>query len=414
MDMIQTKTLSNGVRIIVKRMEGLLSVTMGVLIGTGSAFERDHEDGISHFIEHMQFKGTDKHTAFELSDAFEALGSQVNAFTGKDLTCYYAKATSDHAKETFELLSELLLKSTFPEEEMKREKGVVLEEINMDEDSPEDLCLDLLCRASFGNDTYGRNILGPASNVEGFTRDQIFLYKSEHYCPENMVVSFAGNIDVAFAEELAERAFGDLQPTGFVRRKKNIVRHTDNIFKKKAIEQAHFAFSFPTVERDHEKLAATQLMNAILGGGMSSRLFQRVREELGLAYSVYSYISAYEETGMLSIYAGVNPQKAKDAAEAVISVVNHLKKDGVTQEEFLRGREQMKASSIFSQENTSSQMLLYGKQMLYKNEVYDFEKRMNEISALTRDDIIDVIAENFDFERAAIASVGNLEEAIQI
>ena len=165
--MVTTKTLPNGVRVITKRMEGLLSVTMGVLVGTGAAFERDEEDGISHFIEHMQFKGTDKFSAFELSDAFDAIGAQVNAFTGKDLTCYYAKSTSDHAKEAFSLLSELFLRSTFPEDEMAREKGVVIEEIGMDEDSPEDLCLDLLSRAAFGNDNYGRNILGPQKNVEG-------------------------------------------------------------------------------------------------------------------------------------------------------------------------------------------------------------------------------------------------------
>lgn len=414
MDMVQTKTLQNGVRIIVKRMEGLLSVTMGVLVGTGAAFERDDEDGISHFIEHMQFKGTDKHNAFELSDAFDALGAQVNAFTGKDMTCYYAKTTSDHAEETFGLLAEMLLEATFPEEEMKREKGVVIEEINMDEDSPEDLCLDLLSRAAFGNDSYGRNILGPQSNVEGFTREQIFAYKEERYCPENMVISFAGNIDVSFAEELAERAFGGLKPTRFSQRKKNILLKSDNLFKRKPIEQAHFAFAFPTVERDNPSFSATQLMNSILGGGMSSRLFQKVRDELGLAYSVYSYISSYEETGLLSVYAGVNPQKATAAAEAVVSVINAFKNEGVTQEEFLRGREQMRASNIFSQENTSSQMLLYGKQMLYKNEIYDFEKRMDEISALTRDDIMNVIESNLDFSRVAIASVGNLEKQITL
>ena len=179
--MVETKTLSNGVRVIVKHMEGLLSVTMGILVGTGAAYETDGEDGISHFIEHMQFKGTPTRTAFAISDAFDALGAQVNAFTGKDMTCYYAKATTDHAAEAFALLADLFLNANFPEEEMKREKGVVIEEINMDEDSPEDLCLDLLSRAAFGNCSYGRNILGPAKNVEGFTREDIFRYKAERY-----------------------------------------------------------------------------------------------------------------------------------------------------------------------------------------------------------------------------------------
>ena len=175
--MVKEKTLNNGVRVVIKNMEGLLSVSMGILVGTGAAFETDREDGISHFIEHMQFKGTKTRTAFEISDAFDALGAQVNAFTGKDLTCYYSKSTSDHAEEAFALLADLFLNSTFPEEEMEREKGVVVEEINMNEDAPEDLCLDLLSLASFGKANYGRNILGPQENVKGFTREDIFAYK---------------------------------------------------------------------------------------------------------------------------------------------------------------------------------------------------------------------------------------------
>lgn len=411
--MVETKTLKSGVRVIIKHMEGLLSVTMGVLVGTGAAHETDREDGISHFIEHMQFKGTKTRTAFELSDAFDALGAQVNAFTGRDITCYYSKATTDHAKEAFSLLANLFLNSTFPEEEMKREKGVVLEEINMCEDTPEDLCLDLLARASFGDQNYGRNILGPQSNVSAFTREDIFAYKKARYCPENIVISFAGNISVADAVALAEEYFGDMECTAFDSRAISVNRRNDNIFKNKPIEQAHFAFGFPCVERNSPDLPAVQVMNAILGGGLSSRLFMRVREELGLAYSVYSYTSHYEEAGMLTVYAGVNPQKAEDAAKAVVSVIETFIKDGVSEEEFRRGREQMRSGNIFAQENTSSQMLLYGKELLYTGEVYDFEKRMREISALTRDDVLRV-SKNIDFSRAAVASVGNLKGAITL
>ncbi len=412
--MVEVRKLSNGVRVIVKHMEGLLSVTMGVLVGTGAAYETDGEDGISHFIEHMQFKGTPTRTAFEISDAFDALGAQVNAFTGKDLTCYYTKATTDHAEEAFGLLADLFLHADFPEEEMKREKGVVIEEINMDEDSPEDLCLDLLARAAFGRGSYGRNILGPAKNVQGFTREDIFRYKRERYCPENIVVSFAGNIDVKCAMELAERWFSDMVPTSFVDRVKTIENRRDNLFKEKPIEQAHFAIGFPTVKREGEGYEAVQVMNAVLGGGMSSRLFKKVREELGLAYSVYSYTSHYAETGLLTVYAAVNPAKAEEAARAVESVIAAFKKEGMTEEEFLRGREQLKAGNIFSQENTSSQMLLYGRTMLYFNEVYDFEKRMAAISALTLKDIRRAISENFDFERAAVAAVGKLAAPIKL
>lgn len=412
--MVKTITLKNGVRVIVKRMEGLLSVTMGILVGTGAAYETDKEDGISHFIEHMQFKGTNTRTAFEISDAFDAIGAQVNAFTGKDATCYYAKATSDHAGEAFSLLADLFLNSTFPEEEMKREKGVVVEEINMDEDTPDDLCLDLLSRASFGKENYGRNILGPATNVKGFTREDLFAYKNERYCPQNIVISFAGNIGLDEAQELAERYFGDMECKNFQERKKNVVWQGGNLFRKKPIEQAHFAIGFPTVERDHEDYATVQVVNAILGGGMSSRLFKRVREELGLAYSVYSYTSHYAETGVFTVYAGVNPQKAEEAASAVKEVILNLKKEGVSTEEFLRGKEQLRSGNIYAQENTASQMLLYGKQMLYKNEVYDFEKRMADIASVTEEGVERIIAENFDFTRAAVASVGNLKKAIKL
>ena len=410
--MIETKELSNGVRVIVKRMEGLLSVSMGVLVGTGAAYETDAEDGISHFIEHMLFKGTATRTAFELSDAFDALGAQVNAFTGKDMTCFYSKATSDHAAEAFALLADLFLNPVFPEEERAREKGVVVEEIHMDEDTPEDLCLDLLARTAFGNRNYGRNILGPASNVEGFMREDLFAYRRERYCPENIVISFAGNIATAEALALAETYFGGMERTGFTDRKKEIVQSAGSMLRKKPIEQAHFALGFPTVAREDSLRPAVQVMNAILGGGMSSRLFKKVREELGLAYSVYSYCSHYAETGMLTVYAGVSPAKAKDAFGAVQDVIESFQRDGVTEEEFSRGREQVKSGSIFSQENTSSQMLLYGKEMLYNNAVYDFERRMAEISALTRGDVMEAIEQNFDFSRAAVAAVGNLDEAL--
>ncbi len=412
--MIECRTLANGVRVIVKRMEGLLSVSMGVLVGTGAAFETDAEDGISHFIEHMQFKGTPTRTAFEISDAFDALGAQVNAFTGKDMTCYYAKATTDHAAEAFGLLADLFLNATYPEEEMKREKGVILQEIKKDEDSPDDLCLDLLSRAAFGNTAYGRNILGPAKNVSKFTREDVARYKAARYAPDNIVISFAGEIAPAEALALAEEYFGGLAHSQAERRSKEILWHRGGIVKTKSIEQVHFAFGFPSVRRDSEDVPAVQLMNAILGGGLSSRLFKRVREELGLAYDVYSYTSHYEETGMLTVYAGVEPDAAQDAAGAVREVLETFKREGVTEEEFARGKEQLKAGNIFSQESTSSQMLLYGRNLLYFGEVYDFEKRMAEISALTKEDIARVIAAGLDFERMASATVGGLSSPLGV
>ena len=187
--MIYSKKFPSGLRMVVKQMEGLLSVSMGVLVGTGSCFETQEENGVSHFIEHMMFKGTEKRTAFEISDAMDRIGAQVNAFTSKDITCYYAKSTSDHTEEAFEILSDFVLGSVFPEEEMEREKGVVLEEIAMTEDTPDDLCFDILAEAYFGDEGYGRTILGPAKNVKGFAREDLFRYIDERYAPENIVIT---------------------------------------------------------------------------------------------------------------------------------------------------------------------------------------------------------------------------------
>ncbi|MBD5632657.1 MAG: insulinase family protein, partial [Clostridia bacterium] len=211
--MIHFKQFDNGLRLIVNRMSGLMSVTMGILVHTGAAVETDKEDGISHFIEHMMFKGTKKRTAFQISDEMDRIGAQVNAFTGKDMTCYYAKSTTAHAAEAFEILSDLFLNSTFPEDEMAREKGVILEEISMNEDTPDDLCLDILSRAYYGESGYGRNILGPRENVSNFTKADVEKYMQKRYTTENIVISMAGNIDEKLAEELVEKYFGNVQRT---------------------------------------------------------------------------------------------------------------------------------------------------------------------------------------------------------
>ena len=223
------KKYDNGLRLVVKKMDGLMSVTMGIIVGAGAAMETDEQDGISHFIEHMQFKGTKKRNAFELSDAFDRIGAQVNAYTGKDVTVYYTKCTNDHTQTAFEVLSDLFLNATYPEEEMVREKGVICEEISMNEDTPEDLALDLLATATYGTTCYGRNILGPASNVKSFTFEDVKRYKNTWYRPENIIISFAGAIDFQTAQALVETYFGDLEQGVFEKPKKDIIFNYQNL-----------------------------------------------------------------------------------------------------------------------------------------------------------------------------------------
>ena len=410
--MVFEKKYDNGLRLVVKQMQGLMSVTMGILVGTGASAETDAEDGISHFIEHMQFKGTHKRNAFELSDAFDRLGAQVNAFTGKDITCYYSKCTADHTTECFEILSDLFLNATFPEDEMEREKGVVCEEISMNEDTPEDLCLDLLANAFFGKENYGRNILGSTQNVKEFSVADIHKYKRARYCPENIVISFAGAIDAVTAQALVESYFGTLEKGAYEKRTPILAFAKQSLVKQKPIEQMHIALAYPSLARGNEYEDVISAINGVLGGSMSSRLFQEVREKRGLAYSVYSYISTYGEGGIHAIYAGVNPTQKQLAYDAIREVVDDVKKNGITQDEFMRSREQIKSSMFFSNENSSSQMLLYGRALLHKNEIFDFEKRLQKINAMTYEDTNAALAHMFLEESKAVSLVGNTDEPL--
>ena len=407
--MVHYKQLDNGIRLIVKRMSGLLSVTMGILVGTGACVETDQEDGISHFIEHMMFKGTATRTAFNISDEMDAIGAQVNAFTGKDMTCYYAKSTSDHAAEAFGILADLFLNSTFPAEEIKREKGVIIEEISMNEDTPDDLCLDLLSKAFFGDKNYGRNILGPKKNVRSFKKSDILAYMDERYTAENIVISMAGNISIEEAQGLVEKYFSSVKRGDGRRREIEVRLQSKNLVKKKDIEQVHIGIAYPSMKRYEPLADATMIVNAVLGGSMSSRLFQEVREKRGLAYTVYSYLTSYKDTGSLVVYAGVNAENYLDSVGAIYDCIADIKKKNITEYEFKRGKEQLLSSQIFAQESTSSQMLLYGKELVYSGKIYDFEERVRQINAVTFADVLQAVEYNFDDTYRATALVGRVD-----
>ena len=407
--MVHYKQLDNGIRLIVKRMSGLLSVTMGILVGTGACVESDQEDGISHFIEHMMFKGTATRTAFNISDEMDAIGAQVNAFTGKDITCYYAKSTSDHAAEAFGILADLFLNSTFPAEEIKREKGVIIEEISMNEDTPDDLCLDLLSKAFFGDKNYGRNILGPKKNVRSFKKSDILAYMDERYTADNIVISMAGNISIEEAQGLVEKYFSSVKRGDGRRREIEVRLQSKNLVKKKDIEQVHIGIAYPSMKRYEPLADATMIVNAVLGGSMSSRLFQEVREKRGLAYTVYSYLTSYKDTGSLVVYAGVNAENYLDSVGAIYDCIADIKKKNITEYEFKRGKEQLLSSQIFAQESTSSQMLLYGKELVYSGKIYDFEERVRQINAVTFADVLQAVEYNFDDTYRATSLVGRVD-----
>ncbi len=413
--MAHYKTFDNGLRLVVKKIDGLMSVSIGVIVKTGSINETESENGISHFIEHNLFKGTEKRSAFEISDHIDRIGGQINAFTSKELTCYYTKSTSDHTEEALEILSDIFFNSVFDEKEMEKEKGVIVEEINMSEDTPEDICLDLLAESYYGKEGLGRTILGSAKNVKSFSRKDVLSYMDKYYTADNVVISIAGNIDEKTAEDLVYKYFAQnfkrLKSAPQVKTNKT---YNNNLIKTKKIEQAHIGFCFNAPSIKDERVDALSLSNLILGGGMSSRLFQKVREELGLCYTVYSYVSQYKDSGVIEIYGGVNTDSRDLAVKEIINVVNEFGKNGITENEFLRGKEQMKSAFIMGQESTASQMLLYGKYLLVMEKQFDFKERIEKIQKLSFDQVNDLIKELYRTDFMAVATVGPSKKRLKI
>jgi len=408
--MVFYKTYDNGLKLVVNKMDGVFSVSAGVLIKTGSINESKEENGISHFIEHTLFKGTEKRTAFEISDEIDSIGAQINAFTSKELTCYYTKSTSEYLGETLEILSDIFFNSKFDEEELKKERGVVIEEINMCEDTPEDVCLDLLAEACYGDSGLGQTILGPAKNVKRFTKKDISAYMDKYYCADNVVISIAGNVDEKKAFDLVDEYFA----SNFTRVKsaeqvKNGEFTAKTLHKTKKIEQSHVAIAIPAISMKDERVDSLSIASAILGGGMSSRLFQKIREEMGLCYSVYSYFSQYKDCGLVEVYAGVNVNSRQTAIKAILEEIEKFRTCGITDAEFARGKAQIKSSVIFGQESTASQMLLYGKYLLHKNERFDFAKKIEMLDKITKSQIESVIKDVFTTERLSIATVDATE-----
>jgi len=413
--MIHFKQFDNGLRLIINKMNGFVSASAGILVKTGSANESETENGISHYIEHVMFKGTQKRSAFEISDHIDRIGAQINAFTSKEMTCYYTKSTGEHLENSLEVLSDIFFNSVFDKKELEKEKGVVIEEINMSEDTPEELCLDLLAQSYYGKSGLGQTILGPAKNIRRFTREDVLDYMDKYYTADNVVIALAGDIDVERAEKFVEENFaGKFKTKNSASQIKTELCERKFLYKSKPIEQTHLGFAMKGFSMHDEMSDAFAIANTILGGGMSSRLFQKIREELGLAYSVYSYSSQYKDNGVLEIYAGVNTAQRDLAVEAIVEEVKRFKREGIAEQEFLRGKEQMKSAFILGRESTASQMMLYGKYLLYLDKQFDVKERLKKIDKISLKDVLSAIEQSFDIEKASTATVGSKRSAVKI
>jgi len=404
------KQYINGLKLSVKKLPAVGSIAMGIIVGVGSSLEDGSTNGYSHMVEHMLFKGTKKRTAKQISEEFDALGGNFNAFTSKETTCYYCKFLPDKLEEVSELLSDIFFNATFDEVELDRERKVISEEIFMDEDIPEDVCHDLLAEAIYGNQALGQKVIGVSENVLNASSNDLILFKEKYYVSNNTCISFAGNISFHEAEFIVEKYFLN----NFTNNKldylvKDIPRHLpNNVFKYrfKDVEQAHVAVAFDSLSVDHKDAMALKVGNIILGGGMSSRLFQKIREEYGLAYSVYSSWSSYVGNGYLELYLGTSPKNVKKAVNLLIDEISNLSNNKITEKELDRAKIQMKTSLVFSSENPLSIMISYGISYLFFDKSYDISGRIAQVEKVDANSATKSLLDSLDFNKCAVVYVG--------
>ena len=405
--MVEQITLQNGVRILTEPMAGVRSASLGFWVGTGSRHETAAENGAAHFIEHMVFKGTQKRSAADIAQEMDAIGGQVNAYTTKENTCFYVRALDTHLAQAADILCDMFFHSAFRQEDVETERGVILEEIGMYADNPEDLCSERLAAAVYKGSALARPILGKPSTLEKMTGESLRAWRDAHYRPDEIVVSLTGSFSPAVVEDLKAR-FGAMVPVPRHKSKATVFRSAFTL-KKKAIEQNHITLAFPGFPYGSDRRFALQLLSFILGGGMSSRLWQEVRETRGLCYSIYSYGAGHEDTGLFGIYTALGRETEAQALEAIRNVVTSLVQDGVTAEELSRAREQSKASVLMGLESTQSRMSHLGRSTLLTGTALTPDEIIASYDAVTREDILSLAQRIFDPCKMALSAVGRVE-----
>ncbi|QHS22298.1 insulinase family protein [Virgibacillus sp. MSP4-1] len=361
--MVKKYTCDNGLRIVLEEIPTVRSVSIGVWVLAGSRNEGNLNNGISHFIEHMMFKGTENRNAREIAESFDSIGGQVNAFTSKEYTCYFAKVMDTHANYALDILADMFFHSTFDQEEMEREKKVVNEEIKMYEDTPDDIVHDLLSEASYGKHPLGYPILGTEETLASFKPEDLRAYMEENYSPENVVVSVAGNVDEGFFKEV-EKLFGTFERKGGKNQFDKPDFQHQHFKRKKDTEQAHLCLGYQGLPVGHDDIYSLVVVNNVLGGSMSSRLFQEVRETKGLAYSVFSYHSSFLDDGLLTIYGGTGNDQLEVLEETIHDTVQQFISGGLTDKELKNSKEQLKGNLMLGLESTNSRMSRNGKNEL--------------------------------------------------
>ncbi|MWD27658.1 insulinase family protein [Aquicoccus sp. SCR17] len=406
---VELHTLSNGLRIVTERMPALQSAAIGLWVLAGGRHERPEQNGIAHFLEHMAFKGTARRSALQIAEAIEDVGGYINAYTSREVTAYYARVLGQDVPLALDVIADIVLNPVFDPRELEMERGVILSEIGQALDTPDDIIFDWLQEQAYPDQPLGRTILGPAEKVQAFSRDDLAGFVTEHYGPDQLVLSAAGDVDHEALVREAERIFGHLEPRNAAGAVQAAFRGGE-FRKQKKLEQAHIALAFESPDYTDPMIHTAQVYSVALGGGMSSRLFQQLREKMGLCYTIFAQAGAYSDTGMMTVYAGTSPDKLRELSEVTIDEMKRAA-DDMTDEEVARARAQMKAGLLMGLESPSARAERLARMLQIWGRVPDVEEAVERIDAVTTGDVRAFAARMASEAPAAMALYGPVKGA---
>ena len=405
--MYKKHVLENGLTIIGEEIPYVKSISLGVWINAGSRIEDEEISGVSHFIEHMLFKGTRNRTSKQIASEIDNLGGQINAFTSKECTCYYVKLLDSHIDIGIDVLSDMILNSKFNEDDLDKERSVIIEELKMYEDSPEDLAYDLLTENIYKNDPLGMNIIGTEESLNRLNREKLLDYFNKYYVPNNSVIAISGNFNFDEIINKIEEKFKVWKKRDVNVDIKKAEFKSCFLTKNKDIEQVNLAMSLEAVPLENDKeVYALAVINTVFGGSISSRLFQKIREEKGLVYSIYSSQSLYRKCGELGIFASMSNEHLKEVYESIIEEIKIMKKYYLTDQEIKESKEQLKGSYILGLESTSSRMMSIGRALLLNNKVESTDDILKSIDNVDRETVKVVIDKIFNLDKLGVCIVG--------
>lgn len=404
-------TLDNGIRILYEYLPHIRSATFGIWVISGACHEPSELSGISHFIEHMVFKGTHTRTAADIAQEFDAMGGQVNAFTSKELTCYYAKTLDTHVLQGFDILCDMVQNSLYKKKDTDNERNVIFEEIAMYEDTPEELALEEMLANVWQGHPLGRSVLGGYDTVSKITGPIMKKYINDNYLAGNIIISISGNFDVDEFANAVNRHFGGMPKSRNIYETTDLTYHPSIVLREKDIEQNHICLCFEGIKINDTKRYAVAMFNSVFGGGMSSRLFRSVREDSGLAYTVNSFSVSHRVGGVICIYLAVNPKSEHKALKLIRNETQKLIKHGITESEFARAREQIKSGLILDFESSSSRMKFMASNEINETGITCIDELVHKVDAVTKDETECAARALLDFSKASISIIGRPKDS---